>query len=132
MKKDKFILLARKAGFAVERVEGQSFRFEAAGLACAAFLSFDRQGDQVISVQLYCGFSNQVDPRAVDAWNRELRFVRAYTGPNGQLSLDMDLIVPSEMTAEHLRDAWRIWSHLLARVPSMFRYREPEPPSSEI
>ena len=120
MQKDKLIDLARKVGFAVDKVDDGAFTFEAIGFRCVAFLFFERQGGEVMSLQLFCGFDNQPDPRRVDQWNREMRFVKAYTSPRGQLVLEMDLITPSEMTAEHLKDAWRIWNQLLARVSMTF------------
>ena len=120
MQEDKLIDLARKVGFAIDKVEDRAFGFEAIGFRCVAFLYFDRQASEVMSLQLYCGFDNQSDPRLIDQWNREMRFVKAYSSPRGQLVLEMDLIVPAEMTAEHLKDAWRIWNQLLARVSTTF------------
>ena len=120
MQKDRLIELARKVGFAIDKLEARTFEFEAIGFKCVAFMYFDRQANEVISLQLFCGFENQPDPRLVDQWNRNMRFVKAYTSPHGKLILEMDLIVPEEMTAEHLKDAWRIWNQLLARASPIF------------
>jgi hypothetical protein len=120
MQRDKLLALAGKVGFVIDRQDRESFQFETVGFQCVAFMFFHRQSNEVISLQLFCGFDEQPDPRAVEAWNRETRFVKARTTPQGQLILEMDLIVPSEMTAEHLKDAWRIWNQLLARIPLVF------------
>ena len=56
----------------------------------------------------------------IDAWNREMRFVKALTSPRGDLVLEMDLVTPPEMSAEHLKEHWRIWNLLLSRVVARF------------
>jgi hypothetical protein len=120
MRRDKLLALAQKVGFVIDRHDRRAFQFEAIGFCCVAFMFYERQSDEVISLQLLCGFDEHPDPRAVEAWNREARFVKARTSALGQLILEMDLIVPKEMTAEHLKDAWRIWNQLLARVSLAF------------
>jgi len=120
MQKDKLLALAAKVGFVIDKLDEQSFQFEAIGFRCVAFMYPSRQHDDIISLQLFCGFDNQPGPGLVHAWNSEMRFVKARTSPRGQLMLEMDLIVPAEMTAEHLRDVWRIWNQLMARVPLVF------------
>jgi len=120
MQKDKLIDLARKVGFVIDKIEDRAFGFEAIGFRCVSFLYYDRQTSEVMSLQLFCSFDNQPDPRLVDQWNRETRFVKAYTSARGQLVLEMDVIVPAEMTVEHIKDVWRIWNQLLARVSLTF------------
>ena len=121
MKKDKFIELAKKAGFPVGEVRDQFFDFEAAvGFKCSAFIYLDPSSSEVMSVQLFCGFANQPSLQMIDAWNREMRFVKALTSPRGELVLEMDLVTPPEMSAEHLKEHWRIWNLLLSRVVARF------------
>ena len=121
MKKDKFIDLARRAGLAVGEVQDRYFEFDAAvGFRCLAFLYPNPDTGEVMSLQLYCGIANQPLLQTVDAWNREMRFVKAYLSPRGELALELDLATPPDMSVEHLREYGRIWNLLLSRVAARF------------
>lgn len=123
MKKKAFINLARAAGFPVGNIAAEHFEFEAAiGFQCMAFLYFARGTDEVISMQLFCGFANAPNQSDVDYWNRDMRFVKAYRSAGDQLALEMDLITRGDVSSDNLNEAWQIWNQLLFQVPMHFAH----------
>jgi len=121
MNKKDLINLARSAGFPVANIAAGHFEFEAAiGFQCFAFLYFSPGSEDVISMQLFCGFANAPNERDVELWNRDLRFVKAYRSAGGQLALEMDLITCGKTTPDHLKEAWQISNQLLFQVPMHF------------
>ena len=71
------------------------------------------EGPDYPSIQLHAGFKAQADPDAVNAWNRDNRFGRAFLDSDGDPILQYDLDLEGGATERTIQEAVRTFRALL-------------------
>ena len=71
------------------------------------------EGPDYPSIQLHAGFKAEADPDAINAWNRDNRFGRAYLDNDGDPILQYDLDLEGGATERTIQEAIRTFRALL-------------------
>ena len=71
------------------------------------------EGPDYPSIQLHAGFKAEADPDAVNAWNRDNRFGRAFLDTDGDPILQYDLDLEGGATERTIQEAVRTFRALL-------------------
>lgn len=75
-------------------------------------------------LNFYAGFlDNQPTLEAINAWNRDKRFSRAYIDEDQDACVEMDLDLVQGVTAEHLDAQFGLWAMVLAEFTDHIDYR---------
>lgn len=90
--------LFRGMGVVFEEIEHGAFSVELEGYRVVFYNRFD-------TIQIYAGFSGyeQLKPQAVNRWNREKRFSKAYMDASGDPCLECDLLLRGGVTTENIK-----------------------------
>ena len=83
---------------------------------------FDCKGDRCPSIQFAAGWNvqNPVDREALNVWNREHRYMRAYVQDGGTLYGEVDMIIAPGGSMEQLETNRVLFNTLLAKFKSHF------------
>jgi hypothetical protein len=87
------------------------------GLKTVTFLALrDGEGDAVDSLQFFLGLSpmDRVGQAAVNQWNQERRFAKAFLDPDGNFSFVMDVLVFGDgVNRAYIESVANLWLSLL-------------------
>ncbi|WEK05833.1 MAG: YbjN domain-containing protein [Candidatus Devosia phytovorans] len=73
-------------------------------------------------LNFYAGFSARPDLEAINTWNRDKRFSRAYLDDVGDAAVEMDLDLVKGVTADYLASQIALWSQVVDEFSAHIGY----------